>query len=87
MLNNKIKWDNGQHVRNMRESNSGRIDFDIENQFWHSEPLQHFHTNDKKEGLWTGYDYNKQIAGTLDFSLKQTSTSGKYKAIRRYFFG
>jgi hypothetical protein len=44
-----------------------------------------YHTNDNGEGLWVGTDYMKQIAGTLDFNLKQKTNAGKRAAILRRF--
>jgi len=64
----------------------GRVDFDIKGVDDWNEPFEeHFHTDKLGEGLWSGYDYMKQIAGTGDFNLKQKTKSGKYKAIKKYF--
>lgn len=47
-----------------------------------------YRTNREGEGLWKWHDRTqewKQIAGTCQFSLRQKTRSGRWKAIKRYF--
>lgn len=59
------------------DANSKRVDFELDG--------ERFHTNKNGEGLWVGYDYLKQIRGTMDFHLTQSTYSGKRKAIEKWF--
>ena len=77
---------NALTIKNITVDDEGRVDFDIEEVDELDGPFEeHFHTNKEAEGLWTGYDYEKQIVGTCDFNLKQITNGGKYKAIKKYF--
>ena len=69
-------------VKNL-ETDGNRVDFDIYSTEMHKSV--HYHTNNRGEGLWDGYDYMNQIEGTCDFNLHQTTDSGKRKAIKRHF--
>ena len=44
-----------------------------------------YHTDREGEGIWEGEDYTHQIAGCLDFSLKQKTRSGVQRALERYY--
>lgn len=54
-----------------------RVDFEVNGSA--------YHTDKNGEGLWENDDYTKQVAGTLDFSLKQKTRSGARRAIEKYF--
>ena len=60
-----------------RAKDTKRVDFTVDGKA--------YHTNDAGNGLWIGEDYTKQIEGTAQFSLTQTTTSGIRKAIVRHF--
>lgn len=60
-----------------RSTDDRRVDFFVDG--------YQYHTNKDGYGLWIGDDYTKQIAGTVQFSLRQDTKSGMWKAIRKYF--
>lgn len=71
-------------IKNLTVSiTDSRVDFDVYDSW--DDSTTHYHTNREGEGLWIGWDYMKQIIGTCDFALRQSTRSGMYKAIRKYF--
>lgn len=61
----------------VRSKDTKRVDFTVNG--------ESFHTNDSGLGLWAGEDYAKQIEGTAQFSLTQSTVSGMRKAIERRY--
>lgn len=63
-------------ITSFREDEN-RIDFMVDG--------QPYHTNPEGYGLWVGEDYLRQIEGTAQFSLRQKTKNGVYKALKKRY--